>query len=90
MGTVGPSRRTSSTDTPPRNPVSLTGAQRRALRARGHHLEPVVQLGKSGLSDAVVKATRDALDRHELVKVRLLPECPADRREGHQPVSETA
>jgi RNA-binding protein len=56
--------------------LDLTGKQRRHLRALGHHLEPVVQLGKAGLTDGVVAAVDAALERHELVKVRLGTECP--------------
>lgn len=61
--------------------MPLTGKQRRHLRALGHHLEPVVQLGKLGLTDAVTAAVEDAIERHELVKVRLGTECPDDRHE---------
>ena len=60
---------------------ALTGKQRRHLRALGHHLEPVVQLGKQGLTDAVIAAVDEALERHELVKVRVGTECPDDRND---------
>ena len=59
----------------------LTGAQRRHLRSLGHHLEPVVQLGKQGLTDGVIAAVGEALERHELVKVRVGTECPDDRHD---------
>ncbi|MBM4360702.1 MAG: ribosome assembly RNA-binding protein YhbY [Deltaproteobacteria bacterium] len=55
----------------------LTGKQRRHLRALAHHLEPVVLLGKLGVTDGVVDATRSALETHELVKVKLGKECPS-------------
>lgn len=57
----------------------LTGKQRRHLRALGHHLEPVVQLGKHGVTDSVIRAADSALTDHELVKVRRGTECPDDR-----------
>jgi len=59
----------------------LTGAQRRHLRSLGHHLDPVVQIGKLGLTSSVVVAVEEALERHELVKVRVGTECPDDRHE---------
>ena len=62
-------------------PRPLSGKQRRHLRALGHHLDPVVQLGKQGLTDAILAAVDDALERHELVKVRIGTECPDDRHE---------
>jgi RNA-binding protein len=65
----------------PRVPLGppLTGKQRRYLRSLGHSLEPLVQLGKHGLTPGVVEAIDEALARHELVKVRLGTECPDDR-----------
>ena len=61
--------------------MNLTGKQRRHLRALGHDLDPVVQLGKLGLTDAVTAAVDAALEQHELVKVRLGTECPDDRHD---------
>jgi RNA-binding protein len=59
----------------------LTGRQARHLRALGHHVEPVVQIGKQGLTDSVTTAVDNALERHELVKVRVGTECPDDRKD---------
>lgn len=52
-------------------PRALSGSHRRRLRALAHHLEPLVQVGKEGVSPAVIRATDQALTDHELVKVRL-------------------
>lgn len=52
-------------------PNVLTAAQRRSLRALAHHLEPVVHVGHSGITEGVVAATAEALLAHELIKVRL-------------------
>lgn len=49
-----------------------SSAQRKELRKLAHHLEPLVWVGKEGLSDDVVAAAVDALDAHELIKVKLL------------------
>jgi RNA-binding protein len=56
--------------------TELTGKERRFLRSLGHDLDPVVQLGKLGLTDGVVAATSVALDTHELIKLKLGTECP--------------
>lgn len=42
-----------------------------ALRARAHHLNPVVMVGQRGLTDAVIQETDTALRAHELIKVRV-------------------
>jgi len=49
---------------------TLTTAQRKFLRSQAHHLDPVVRIGKHGLTDEVVRATAQALDAHELIKIR--------------------
>jgi len=61
--------------------MSLTGKQRRFLRGLGHHLNPVVQLGKQGITDAIIAATDEAIATHELIKVRRGGECPASHDE---------
>jgi len=61
--------------------MSLTGKQLRHLRALGHHLDPVVQLGKHGLTEGIIAAVNDALETHELVKVRIGTECPDERHD---------
>ena len=58
-----------------------TGPLRRKLRAAGHKLKPVVQIGKEGTTPAVIKQLGQALRDHELVKVKIGTECPQDRLE---------
>ena len=48
----------------------LTPAERKALKAKAHKLEPVVQIGAKGLTDEVVAEIERALKAHELIKVR--------------------
>jgi RNA-binding protein len=60
----------------------LTGKQRRHLRALGHHLDPVVQVGHEGVNDAVIRQTDAQLDAHELIKVKIGESSPQDRHEA--------
>jgi RNA-binding protein len=60
----------------------ITGGGIRYLRGLGHHLDPVVQIGKDGITDALVAATNEALRAHELIKVKVGTECPVDRKEA--------
>jgi RNA-binding protein len=54
---------------------------RRTLRGAGHHLSPVVQVGKEGVTPALLQQLSEALDAHELVKVKVGTESPEDRYE---------
>ena len=48
----------------------LNPAERKALKARAHKLEPVVMIGGKGLTHEVIAEIDRALAAHELVKVR--------------------
>lgn len=61
--------------------MALTGKQRRTLRSLGHHLRPVVQVGHSGVTDALVAALEQALHDHELVKVKVSENAGGTRSE---------
>ena len=54
--------------------TDLTPVQRRALRARAHHLNPVVSVAGNGLSPSVLAEINHALTAHELIKVRVYGE----------------
>ena len=60
----------------------LTGKQRRHLRALGHHLDPVVQIGHEGVNEAVVRETDAQLQVHELIKVKVGETSPQARHEA--------
>jgi RNA-binding protein len=51
---------------------TLTARERAHLKARAHALEPRVQLGHSGMTDAVTSEVDRALTAHELIKVKIL------------------
>jgi RNA-binding protein len=42
-------------------------------------MSPLVQIGKSGVTEAVIKQIHQALADHELIKVKIGGECPIDR-----------
>ena len=51
--------------------TDLTPSQQRALKARAHHLEPVVIVGDAGLTPAVLREIDVHLKSHELIKIRV-------------------
>ncbi|MFO3718211.1 ribosome assembly RNA-binding protein YhbY [Anaerococcus sp. ENR1011] len=50
----------------------LTGKQRARLKAESHDYKPVVNIGKFSLTDDVIKATNEALEARELIKIKIL------------------
>jgi len=60
----------------------LTGKQRRHLRALGHELRPIVQVGKDGIDDGLVAALDQALADHELVKIKIGEGAGLDRQQA--------
>jgi len=53
---------------------------RQALKAKAHHLKPVVLLGAKGLTPAVIEETNIALLAHELIKIKISGAEKADRQ----------
>ncbi len=51
--------------------MPLSKPQKNHLRALGHHLRPVVWVGQHGLRDSVLAEIDQALEAHELIKVKL-------------------
>jgi RNA-binding protein len=49
----------------------LTTKQKKYLKGLGHHLSPVVLIGKEGLSANLIEATTLELEHHELIKVKI-------------------
>ena len=60
----------------------MTTKQRAYLRSLANTLEPVLQLGKDGISDEVIKQLDDVLEARELVKVNVLKNAPYTAREA--------
>ena len=48
----------------------LSSGQRRFLRGLANNLDPVILIGKGGVSEAVLNAVDEALDAHDLIKIR--------------------
>jgi RNA-binding protein len=61
--------------------VPLTGKQKSHLRSLAHSLKPVVQIGHQGLTDGVLAALEVALERHELIKVKVSGESDVEPAE---------
>lgn len=61
---------------------NLTGKQKSFLRSMGMKLDPVVNIGKEGVTPTVVQAVREAIKKRELIKVRVLQNCEEEPKDA--------
>ncbi|MDP4162302.1 MAG: ribosome assembly RNA-binding protein YhbY [Bacillota bacterium] len=59
----------------------LTGKQKRFLRSKAHHLNPIFQVGKGGVNENMIKQIAEALEVREMLKISILQNCDEDRYE---------
>ena len=70
--------------------MALTSKQRKYLKGLAHAFEPIVRVGQRGVTAAVVEETKKSLFAHELIKVRIDADEPAERRKLAQALAEAA
>ena len=59
----------------------MTSKQRAYLRGLANTMDPIFQIGKTGLSDNLVKQLSDALEARELIKIKVLENSGLAARE---------
>ncbi len=69
--------------------LTISSAQRAALRALAHSLKPTVLIGTEGLSDAVLNEIDCHLKAHELIKIRVFGDERQVRLDLYQTICET-
>jgi len=62
----------------------MTSKQRAFLKKEAHDLEPILRIGKEGLTDNIVKSLLDAINSRELIKVKILQNLDADKDEARE------
>ncbi len=60
---------------------ALTGKQIRSLRGLGHHLKPVVMIGRDDITEQVMAAVEENLAAKELIKIKIQEGCSLDRKD---------
>ena len=61
--------------------MELTSKQRAQLRGLANSIDTILQVGKEGIGDNLVRQANDALEARELIKGRVLENCPLSPRE---------
>ncbi len=62
--------------------------QRAYLKSLAMELQPIVQIGKSGLTPELTAAVEEAIDARELIKISVLQNCLEDPREMAQIIAD--
>ena len=62
--------------------------QRAYLKSLAMELQPIVQIGKSGLTPELTAAVQEAIDARELIKISVLQNCLEDPREMAQIIAD--
>ena len=60
----------------------INGKQRAYLRKLSHDIDPIFQVGKNGIEDAFLKQVEDALEKRELIKIKVLENSGLETREA--------
>ncbi|HVS15132.1 MAG TPA: ribosome assembly RNA-binding protein YhbY [Thermoanaerobaculia bacterium] len=60
--------------------LALSATQRKALRGQAHPLQPVVRVGRAGLTDTTCSEVERALAHHELIKIKIAAERDERKR----------
>ena len=71
-------------------PSALTGKQKKFLKGLGHHLAPLVSIGKEGLTENVIKATKQELLVRELIKVKIANSSSLNKQEAAELLPEAS
>ena len=65
----------------------MKGSERAKLRAMANTLEPIVHIGKDGITENLVKQVDDALTARELIKGKALETAPESAREAAETIA---
>lgn len=61
--------------------TALRGFQKKHLKGLAHNLKPVVQIGKEGMTEGIIRAVDEGLLRHELIKIKFTDFKDKDQKE---------
>ena len=61
--------------------MALTSKQRAFLKKKAHELDPLVRIGKDGITDSLIQSILEAIDSRELLKVKILQNCEKEKNE---------
>jgi len=67
----------------------LTGKQRSYLKSLANSMDPILQIGKGGITENVLKQVDDALEARELIKIKILNNSTLETKETANEIAES-
>lgn len=58
---------------------TLSSKNIKQLKKESHHLNPIFQVGKNGVTDNFMEQIDDVLEKRELIKISVLQNCLEDK-----------
>lgn len=52
--------------------MELSSKERNYLRKLAHDIDPIVRIGKNGITDTLLESIKQAINKQELIKVKIL------------------
>ncbi|SDL22655.1 ribosome assembly RNA-binding protein YhbY [Lacicoccus qingdaonensis] len=59
--------------------TALSSKNIKQLKKESHHLNPIFQVGKNGVTDNFIEQIDDVLEKRELIKISVLQNCLEDK-----------
>ncbi len=59
--------------------TALSSKNIKQLKKESHHLNPIFQVGKNGMTDNFIEQIDDVLEKRELIKISVLQNCLEDK-----------
>lgn len=66
----------------------LTGKQRSYLKSLANGIDPIMQIGKGGVTENVIKQIDDALEARELIKISVLNNSMLEAKDTANEIAE--
>lgn len=68
--------------------TTLSSKNIKQLKKESHHLNPIFQVGKNGVTDNFIEQIDDVLEKRELIKISVLQNCLEDKDDIAKVVTE--